>query len=46
MYYLIVLLGSEENIIKEVAKLPDVKEARATYGIQDIFATVISDSKS
>jgi hypothetical protein len=37
MYYLIVLLGSEENIIKEVANLPYVKEARATYGIHDIF---------
>jgi hypothetical protein len=46
MYYLIVLLGSKENITKEVAKLSDVKEARATYGVQDIFVRVISDSKS
>jgi hypothetical protein len=38
MYYLIVLLGSKENITKEVAKLSDVKEARATYGVQDILS--------
>jgi DNA-binding Lrp family transcriptional regulator len=38
-------LGSEENIIKEVAKLPDVKEVRATYGVHDVFVKVKSDSK-
>ena len=38
-------LGSEENIIKEVAKLPDVKEVRATYGAHDVFVKVKSDSK-
>ena len=38
-------LGSEENIIKEVAKLPDVKEVRTTYGIHDVFVKVKSDSK-
>jgi DNA-binding Lrp family transcriptional regulator len=37
--------GSEENIIKEVAKLPDVKEVRTTYGIHDVFVKVKSDSK-
>ena len=38
-------LGSEESIIKEVAKLPDVKEVRATYGAHDVFVKVKSDSK-
>jgi DNA-binding Lrp family transcriptional regulator len=38
-------LGSEENIIKEVAKLPDVKVVRATYGAHDVFVKVKSDSK-
>ena len=36
--------GSEENIIKEVAKLPDVKEVRTTYGIHDVFVKVKSDN--
>jgi len=26
-------LGSEERIIDEIAKLPDVKEVRGTYGV-------------
>ena len=38
-------LGSEEDIMKEVAKLPDVKEVRATYGVHDVFVKVKSDSK-
>ena len=37
-------LGSEENIIKEIAKLPDVKEVRGTYGVLDIFVKVKSDN--
>jgi DNA-binding Lrp family transcriptional regulator len=37
-------LGSEENIISEIAKLPDVKEARGTYGVHDIFVKVKSDN--
>jgi DNA-binding Lrp family transcriptional regulator len=37
-------LGSEENIISEIAKLPDVKEVRGTYGVHDIFVKVKSDS--
>jgi DNA-binding Lrp family transcriptional regulator len=37
-------LGSEENIIKEIAKLPDVKEVRGTYGVHDIFVKVKSDN--
>ena len=37
-------LGSEENIIREIAKLPDVKEVRGTYGVHDIFVKVKSDN--
>lgn len=36
-------LGSEEAIIKEVQKIPEVKEARGVYGVFDIFAKVESD---
>src|SRR5215216_5598044 len=35
-------LGSEEKIINEIAKLPDVKEVRGTYGVHDIFVKVKS----
>ena len=37
-------MGSEVNIINEVAKLSDVKEVRGTYGVHDIFVKVKSDS--
>ena len=37
-------LGSEENIISEIAKLADVKEVRGTYGVHDIFVKVKSDN--
>ncbi|MGH9993289.1 MAG: Lrp/AsnC family transcriptional regulator [Nitrososphaera sp.] len=37
-------LGSEEKIISEISKLPDVKEARGTYGVHDIFVKVRSES--
>lgn len=37
-------LGSEENIISEIAKLRDVKEVRGTYGVHDIFVKVKSDN--
>jgi DNA-binding Lrp family transcriptional regulator len=37
-------LGSEENIISEIAKLPDVKEVRGTYGVHDIFVKVKSNN--
>ena len=33
-------LGSEEKIITEIAKLPDVKEVRGTYGVHDVFVKV------
>jgi DNA-binding Lrp family transcriptional regulator len=38
------ILGSEEKIINEVAKLPDVKEVRGTYGVHDIFVKVNANS--
>ncbi len=34
--------GSEEKLIGEVAKIPDVKEVRGTYGIHDILVKVKS----
>jgi DNA-binding Lrp family transcriptional regulator len=37
-------LGSEEKIIGEIAKLPDVKEVRGTYGVHDIFVKVKSNN--
>ncbi len=38
-------LGSEEDIIKEIMKIPQTKEVRGTYGIYDIFCKVESNSK-
>lgn len=38
-------LGSEEQIIKEIMNIPEVKEVRGTYGIYDIFCKVQSDTK-
>jgi hypothetical protein len=38
-------LGSEEKIINEIAKLPDAKEVRGTYGVHDIFVKVSSENK-
>ena len=38
-------LGSEENIINELMKIPETKEVRGTYGIYDVFCKVSSDSK-
>ena len=37
-------LGSEEKIINEITKLPDVKEVRGTYGVHDIFVKVRSEN--
>ena len=37
-------LGSEEKIINEITKLPDVKEVRGTYGVHDIFVKVSSEN--
>ncbi len=38
-------LGSEVDIIKELTKVPQVKEVRGTYGIYDIFCKVQGDTK-
>ncbi len=38
-------LGSEEQIIKEIMMIPEIKEVRGTYGIYDIFCKVESKSK-
>jgi DNA-binding Lrp family transcriptional regulator len=38
-------LGSEEQIINELVKIPETKEVRGTYGIYDIFCKISSDSK-
>jgi DNA-binding Lrp family transcriptional regulator len=38
------IVGAEENIINEVAKLSDVKEVRGTYGVHDVFVKVTSDN--
>ena len=37
-------LGSEVDIINELAKIPEVKEVRGTYGIYDIFVKLQADS--
>ena len=36
--------GSEENIIREIAELDEVKEVRGTYGVHDILVKVKSDT--
>ena len=38
-------LGSEEQIINEIMKIPEIKEVRGTYGIYDVFCKVQSDTK-
>jgi len=37
-------LGSEEKIIAEIAKLPDISEVRGTYGVHDVFVKVKSEN--
>ncbi len=37
-------LGSEENIIKEIRGIVDVKEVRGVYGAYDIILTFESNS--
>ncbi len=38
-------IGSEVDIINELMKIPEVKEARGTYGVYDIFVKLEGDSK-
>lgn len=37
-------LGSEEEILKEIRKLPDVKEVSGVYGVYDIIVKIQADS--
>ena len=39
-------LGAEVDIIKELMKIPEVKEVRGTYGVYDIFVKVLGDTKA
>ncbi|MGA2791650.1 MAG: Lrp/AsnC ligand binding domain-containing protein [Candidatus Bathyarchaeia archaeon] len=39
-----VELGSEEAMLKEVRKVPNVKECHRLYGIYDMIAKVEADS--
>ena len=39
-----VELGSEEEILNEVRKIPSVKECHRLYGIYDMIAKVEADS--
>ncbi len=39
-----VELGSEEEVLREVRKVPNVKECHRLYGIYDMIAKVEGDS--
>jgi len=39
-----VEVGSEEKVLEEVRKLPNVKECHRVYGIYDVIAKVEADS--
>ena len=39
-----VELGSEEKVVNEVRKVPNVKECHRTYGVYDMIAKVEADS--
>jgi len=39
-----VELGSEEKVLKEVRKVPNVKECHRVYGVYDMIAKVEADS--
>jgi len=39
-----VELGSEEEVLKEVRKIPNVKECHRLFGIYDMIAKVEADS--
>jgi len=38
-------LGAEIDIINELCLIPEIKEARGTYGIYDIFCKIQSEDK-
>jgi len=37
-------LGAEDNVIGELRKMPNVKEADVTYGVYDIVARIEAES--
>jgi DNA-binding Lrp family transcriptional regulator len=37
-------LGSEDEIIREIKKIPEAKEVAGVYGVYDIIAKIESDS--
>ncbi len=37
-------IGSEEEILKELKKIPNVKEAYVVYGVYDVVAKVEAES--
>jgi DNA-binding Lrp family transcriptional regulator len=37
-------LGSEEEILKELKKLPDILEVNGVYGVYDIILKIKSDT--
>ncbi|MGA2783655.1 MAG: Lrp/AsnC ligand binding domain-containing protein [Candidatus Bathyarchaeia archaeon] len=39
-----VELGAEERVLKEVRKIPNVKECHRVYGVYDMIAKVEADS--
>ena len=39
-----VELGSEEKVLEEVRKIPEVKECHRIYGVYDMIAKVEADS--
>ena len=39
-------LGAEVGIIGELAKIPEIKEVRGTYGIYDVFCKIHAESES
>jgi DNA-binding Lrp family transcriptional regulator len=39
-----VELGSEEKVLQEVRKVPNVKECHRVYGVYDMIAKVEADS--
>ncbi len=39
-----VELGSEEKVLKELHKVPNVKECHRLYGVYDMIAKVEADS--
>ena len=38
-------LGAEEDLIRDIAGIADVREVRGTYGIYDIFCKIVSEDK-